>query len=388
MNIEEKFILSRFTYRFGSPIISDAEYDSLEREIKNRGILLEYTSRTYDDDPIPFELIDKYDLNYLLNDAMMVSKYSKYLDTTKSLSIQPVTEISDVWDFVRGHLNQMPNGNFNISLKMDGVNSKALYINGKLELCVSRGRGGTGIDYTKCAMNCLPHTINTDKEFVIIYTEAFVFESYLPYFRRKYKKDYKTPKSAAITMLRVEHDKEDYKYLSMVGIDVEGIDFDTKEEKYEFLKEMGFSYAPNITLTHKFMGSDFNTFSDNMSVLCTKIHEQTEMYPSDGLVLEVSKQSEDYAITNQYSSKNIALKLNEWSFSVYDAIVEDIVIEQQRVTASVRIKIKKVTTDDLCEAQWVNGYNPDIIISQGINIGSKIRFERNSGAINCLVYDK
>lgn len=388
MRLEDKYILARFTYRFGEPIIDDVEYDALEKEIKSLGMLPEYTSRTYDDDPIPFDLIEKFNFNHLLNDAMTVSKFSTYLDSTKSLSIQPVTTITEVWDFVRAHLNQSKSCDFNISLKMDGVNSKALYVNGKLELCISRGRGGTGIDYTKCAVNCLPKTINTDKECVIVYTEAFVLENYLPYFRRKYNKDYKTPKSAAITMLRVEHDKDDYKYLNMVGIDVEGIDFDTKEEKYKFLKDMGFYIAPNLTLTHQFLDKDFNTFSDNIDSVCSKIYEQTKIYPSDGLVLEVSNQNENYNITNQYSSKNIALKLNEWSFSVYDAIVEDIVVEQQRVTASVRIKIKKVTTDDLCDAQWVNGYNPDIIISQGINIGSKIRFERNSGAINCLVYKK
>lgn len=387
MSRNELFILSRFTYRVGEPIISDSDYDLIEKQIKEEGILNEYTSRTYDDDPIPYDLLQKYNMNYLVSDAKSLSKYSKYLDTTKSLSIQAVTEMRDVYQFVRDHLNQAQDEcSFNLSLKMDGVNAKALYVNGKLELCVSRGRGGNSIDYTKCAMNCLPHEIDTDAEYVIIYTEAFVLEDYLEYFRTKYQKEYKTPKSAAITMLRVQHDLEDYKYLNMIGIDVDGIDFKTKEEKYEFLDKIGFSYAPNCHLNQEFIDCEYPEFESRMNGLTNDFDKEVGFLPSDGLVLEVSEQSEDFKITNQYSSKNIALKLNEWSFSTYDAIVTDIVVEQQRVNASVRIKIEKIRTDDLCEAEWVNGYNPDIIMSQGINIGSKIKFERNSGAINCLVY--
>lgn len=384
---EEKYIIARFTYRMGAPILSDPQYDQLEREIKEDGLLQEYTTRTYDDDPIPYDLIERLGLGHLLQDLMSVSKYSKYLDSTKSLSIQPVTEIRDVWDFVRTHLNQHQNMcDFNLSLKMDGVNSKALYIDGRLEICVSRGRGGNGIDYTKCAVNVLPHNIDTDVDNVIIYTEAFVPEAYLQYFRKKYGKEYKTPKSAAITMLRVQHDKEDYKYLKMIAIDIDGPDFKCKEEKYEYMKKLGFLVAPNVKLPSEVFTDDYDEFVKTINFSCDRFYEGTKGIPSDGLVLEVSDQTIDYEVNNQYCSKNIALKINQWSFTVYNAIVEDIVIEQQRVNASLRIKIKTIKTDDLCEATWVNGYNPDIIISNGINIGSKIQFERNSGAINCLVY--
>ena len=384
---EEKYIIARFTYRMGSPILSDPQYDKLEREIKDEGLLPEYTSRTYDDDPIPYDLVNKLNLNHLLDDLMTVSKYSSFIDSTKSLSIQPVTDKLEVWGFVQDQLNQTEhNCDFNLSLKMDGVNSKALYINGKLEICVSRGRGGNGIDYTKCAINVLPLEIDTDEKNVIIYTEAFVPEACLPYLRNKYKKEYKTPKSAAITMLRVPHDKEDYRFLQMVGIDVEGPDFKTKTDKYTYLKKLGFKIAPNIAIPCSMVDVKYEEFRRVIDKCCDLFYEKTKGMPSDGLVLEVNDQTLDYAVSNQYCAKNIALKLNQWEFSVYNAIVEDIVVEQQRVNASLRLKIKTVKTDDLCDATWVNGYNPDIIISNGIKIGSKIQFERNSGAINCLVY--
>ena len=62
--------------------------------------------------------------------------------------------------------------------------------------------------------------------------------------------------------------------------------------------------------------------------------------------------------------------------------------EQQRVYKSCRIRIKPIKTDDGCNAEWINGFNADIIIKNGINIGSIVRFERNSDAVNELIVAK
>ena len=389
MDREERFILARYTYRVGAPIIDDHEYDELEREFMREGILLDYIGRSYDDDPIPYELLKRYDMEYLIVDTVdkmnitnsqYPSKYMSYVDSTKSLSIRPVIDMREVFEFARANKGN----DFNMSLKMDGVNSKTLYVDGKFELCISRGRKGNGIDYTKCASKVMPSEIKTDAHIMIVYTEAFVLEQNLPYLREKYGKPYKTPKAAAITMLRVEHDPEDYKLLHMVAIDVEGLDVRTKEEKYQALTRAGF-YIPVYTEI-KDVPSTFNEFNKYMLDLCDEFYNVTKILPSDGLVLEVNDLERDYRVNNQYCDRNIALKISHWSFTKYKAIVEDIVFEQQRVNVSCRRKIKTVVTDDSCEATWVNCYNPDILISNNINIGSEIYFERNSGAINSLVY--
>lgn len=58
------------------------------------------------------------------------------------------------------------------------------------------------------------------------------------------------------------------------------------------------------------------------------------------------------------------------------------------LVGSCRVKIKPIKTADSCSAEYINVFNPSILISQGINVGSEIEFERNSGAVNILLYGK
>ena len=122
--------------------------------------------------------------------------------------------------------------------------------------------------------------------------------------------------------------------------------------------------------------------------MCEVFYTQTQHIPSDGLVLEINDLNYIAPVHNQYSDRNIAIKLNHWKFNKYTGVVTDIIIEQQKVKASCRVTIEPILTDDGCSARVINVYNPRVLITENINIGSKIEFERNSGAINSLLYGK
>jgi len=53
------YILARYFYRVGEPILSDAVYEKLEKVLseKCRNEMQEYLTRSYDDDPIPEDLL-------------------------------------------------------------------------------------------------------------------------------------------------------------------------------------------------------------------------------------------------------------------------------------------------------------------------------------------
>ncbi len=380
---EELYILSRFMYRVGKPIIDDATYDKLESEIKRVKLLEDYTSRTYDDDPIPYELLLEFGLTSDIPDMGTTSKYGKYLDEEKSLSIQAITKYQDIYNFVMQKKEDLI-----FMLKVDGINVKKLYIDDVLELGMSRGRNGQGFDLTKNIVKVSPHKLNTGQHEIKIFSEYFVYEQSLDKLRDKYSKDkYKTPKSSAISMMRVEHDLEDYKCVGALAFHVEGVPhLKTKEEMLIYLKEQGFNTVPYVKVNWSSVPRDYNTFVKWLEEICKVFYQQTEALPSDGLVLEVNRLDYIDSISNQYSNKNIAIKLSYWSFDYYRAVVEDIIIEQQRVKASCRVKIKPLRTKDGCNATVVNVYNPRILVMNNINIGSEIVFERNSGAINSLVY--
>lgn len=380
---EDLYVLSRFMYRIGKPMVDDAFYDELERIIKEAGLLKEYTSRTYDDDPVPYDLLKEFNLTSELPDMGTMSKYSKYLDEEKSLSIQPLTKYRDIFKFTMEKGEDMI-----FMLKVDGINGKQLYVNGNLELAMSRGRNGQGFDLTRNVAKILPCKINVKEEEVKVFCEFFAYESKLEFLRSKYGMDkYKTPKSSAISMLRVEHDIEDYKNLNGLAFRIEGVEhLKTKEEMLIYLKDLGFNTVPYLVAKWESIPKEFEAFVEWLEKICSLFYKETEVLPSDGLVLEVNRLDYSDKVSNQYSDRNIAIKLSYWSFGKYRAVVEDIIMEQQRVKASCRVRIKPLRTKDGCNARIVNVYNPRILIENNINIGSEIVFERNSGAINSLVY--
>ena len=98
---------------------------------------------------------------------------------------------------------------FVASLKMDGVNTKMLYQNGRFALSLSRGRNaGDSFDYTDNSAKVMPERMDFNLSLAKVTGESYVVAEGLEYLRQKYHKPdgYVTSKSAAISMLRVAHD--------------------------------------------------------------------------------------------------------------------------------------------------------------------------------------
>ena len=379
---EDLFILSRFLYRIGKPILSDKIYDKLEKSFIQQGILEDFTSRSYDDDPIPYKLLEEFGLLKLVPEMGSVSPYAKYLDEEKSLSIRAVTDYESAFTYFNGVRGQQ----LIIMLKGDGINSKSLYIKDILEVSLSRARAGLGFDLTKNICKVIPTVLNLRTEQLKVFSESFVFSSSLEYFRKKYGKDYKTEKSSAISMLRVAHEEKDYKYLESLAFNAEGVpNAKTREDILIALKEQGFSIVPYKIIQPEEVPTDFESFKIWLDGIGKVFFEETKVYPSDGLVVDVNKLDYETNVKNQYADRNIALKLGYWSFNVYYGEIEEIVFEQKRVKTSCRAKIKPIRTNDGCTAKVVNLYNPSVIIEDKLNIGSVIPFVRNSGAVNVYV---
>ena len=389
----ELWILSRYFYRVGNPpIFSDKDYDKLTDYFKENhyDIFKEYLNRTYDDDPVPeklLELIGETPVEFANFEDRQ--QYADALDEDKSLSINSVTSYEEAFEYCKDKKKSCLD--LIASLKIDGVNHKDLYIDDKLKISMSRGRAGTGFDYTKQIYNCLPFEINTGLRELKVTGECFVAKDGIPVLRDKYRNDkYKTSKSAAISMLRVKHDTEDYKFLKAKVFAAEGL-ATTLEETFSKLSSMGFDVVPYIKIRYEDIPDTFEEFKDwfNTSVMQTIYSKQLEEnIPADGMVLEVNDLLWDDTISGQYSNKQLACKFEYWSFDVYKARVTDIVVTQKRVLASIRIKIEPLITNDDCEAKWINGFNPDILIKNDIRVGTEAYFERNSGAVNIIIHGK
>ena len=304
-----------------------------------------------------------------------MSRYSKYLDEEKSLSISAVTNIDEVFDFVKKSRGQ----DLVLSLKVDGVNIKNLYVDDTHELSMSRGRKGEGFDVTENARNVLPQKIDNDDIMLKVFTEMVVPKENLAELQQRY--------NPALSMLRVRHTSYDYDKLQPYAFNAEGFDCNTKLELLKKLEENGFKVVPYRGIKNEEIPSDRDKFNQWFSNLADEMYFKYKDIPSDGLVLEIDNLNFVDEINGQYSNRNIAVKLGYWKFDCYESIVTDIIFEQQRINKSCRINIEPIITNDGATVSFINGYNPSIIIENNINIGSKVKFERHSNTISNLVLE-
>ena len=386
----DAFILMRHSYRMGAAFANDKVYDKVEDFFKKQRLkgnqafqdVYEYLDRVYDDDPVPCALLKEIGRLDLIPNMLISSKYADALNSDKSLSIIAVRSDWEVWVFIRDHkgLDLM------ISTKGDGANTKLGYIFGDLEVGLSRGRKGNCFDYTKACVRIAPIKIDTkDSELVTVRSESFVLPNSLKYMRSLYPDKFANEKSGGISMLRTEYPEELYEHLTTYAFGLEGVEgINTVQEQFDKLKSFGFNVVPHKLIPYDTIPKTFEEFQPWLKDLMSEMYELSKGLPSDGLVLEVNDLTASSTVSQQYADRNIALKFGFWGGNLHEGKIVDIVMEQQRVFASCRIKIQPMKTSDGCNAEWLNGYNPSILIQDNLNIGSKVYFERESGTINKL----
>lgn len=386
--IGDLFILARYFYRIGEPIMEDRIYEQYLNWVKNNPKGYEdFLSRTYDDDPVPLELLKEIDVEPTIPQTTGSEKQElmQYLNEEKSLSIDSVTNYASAYNFFIAYKSQEKD--LMMSLKMDGVNAKSLYLDGKRKLSLSRGRNGNSFDFTDNLTQVLPNQLDLEINELKVYTECYVDYDYLGELRKKYDVDkYKMSKSAAISLLRVAHQPEDYKHLHAVVINVEGLSTKTLEDTFSTMEQLGFEVPEYKLIRWSEIPEDYETFCKWLKTdVFDYMFERTKGIPSDGIVIEVNDLEYEGVINGMYSNRQLALKFEQWGFDYYVGIVEDIIWEQQRVYANCKLQIKPVNTKD-AEARIINAFNMGVLIEEGITKGSKIYFERNSDAVNILIY--
>lgn len=390
--VEDAFILARYMYRVGEPIIDDVTYENFVAKIRGKFPRLEpFWDRTYDEDPVPYDLLDEFKLQEVgVAKTEYTEDLQKLFGEDKSLSIRSVTQYREAWDFFQAH--RVAKNDIFVAIKVDGNNTREVYKNGEFRLSLSRGRNtDTCFDFSHSMRKVLPEKLVGVPEDFVLYGEAYVEESYLPKLRAKYHTvdKFKTARTTAMSMLRLNtYDDEDYSHLKFKAFSAPGMR-ETVSETYQFLESLGFETPPHKLIRWKEFPEDFSLFSEwlDREVFAPLSEYQSEI-ASDGIVAEVNQYNWFGEINGNYSTRQLALKFGPWNFAYAKGIVSDIVVKQRRVLACVKIAIEPLTTQDGCEARVINVFNPDILIKAGLRKGSTVYFERNSGAVNILLHGK
>ena len=127
----EKYVIARWTYSIGTPIISDAEYSLLHTLMQTEYPDNEYVNRSWSSDPCPVTLLKKYDMEQYIK-AVILS------DKTESIpSLNSYREIGEEFSDIEEEVE--------VSYKHDGWNIQASYFNGSLIHVQTRGRSSDAI---------------------------------------------------------------------------------------------------------------------------------------------------------------------------------------------------------------------------------------------------
>ena len=382
------YVLARYFYRIGEPFLEDGVYDTIERMLKQTSYceLKDYFERTYDDDPVPVELLAEIGVEPVkfLNIAER-EDYFTSLNEDKSLSITSVTSYEEAWKFFEFLRDEKLD--FMTSLKIDGDNTKMLYSDDEFALSMSRGRKGTSFDFTEQSAKVMPRVLKSGQKYMYVYGESYVEEEALPILRSEYDYNkYKTCKSAAISMLRVKHKPEHYKYLKTRVFYAEGLE-NTLHEMFDNLESQGISVAPHKMISWQDIPANFETFKVWLKNNVFDYYERVgKGIPSDGVVIEVDDLLWIGEQKNQYTNRQLALKFEQWGFRYETGVITDIKVEQRRVYKSVRVMIEPVIQYDGCTATCINVFDPSILINNNLKVGEKVFFEKNSGAVNILIH--
>lgn len=283
-NDEDKYIIARWAYGVAQPIMQDSEYTILEGYIKERGLLPEYTSRTWSEDPCPFKLLKKYNLTNLIEQVTLSRERTESISSLNSILA------------VQNHYRSLSDACV-VSYKIDGFGFRFRYINKGLAYGQSRGRASDALSFDYLE-SLVPPEIDTLGEIDIIGEIALV-DGGLEELQKIYpKKNLVSRRSAVRTALA---NPETIKYLTFIAFDIIGLNEDFYTIMY-LLENWGFT-TPDFSIVNNYVE------------LMSKVKEMSDnklKYPvlTDGAV-----------VRNLVTGEKRALRIYNWEEPIFKSYI-------------------------------------------------------------------
>lgn len=329
-NIDDKlkqFILSRWFYAIGQPIISDAEYSALLSYCKSNYADSPYVQRSWSSDPCPVELLKEIGRADAIENIILSDK-------TESI------ESLNTWEALSSKLYTW--GGFGtLSYKHDGWNVQASYYNGELVQINTRGRSSDSMN-VDCLRNIIPNTIPEQGRVKV------VMECTIPnsnWFKVKQMFNTKSQRASVSTILS----KPEYvNLLECHAFDIHGVDTMLKFDK---LREWGFNTPGFVYVT---------CYEDILEEL-RNFNTQVETYnsPTDGLVFD--------------GGFKFAIRLGAWEEPIYRSFVTGYEESYNRHVITPKLLIYPIvrgsdTQTKLAVTNW------ERIINLDLRVGSPVAF--------------
>lgn len=337
----ERYMLARWCYLCGDPIISDVEYDKLEKWFKQTYPTNSYATRSWSFDECPRHLLEKYHRTEL--DIQLVMGYQA----------ESISSLNTDFDVDR-YFRDLSNEKTRVSFKIDGWNTRASYYNGVLVRFETRGRSGTNLNISDLS-GFLP------KRIPLMGRVAITGETSIP---NKLWPIYKgiTGNTDQRASVRTALSRGDIGYLSFLAFNIFSEKEYTEEFKgldsYGILKRLGFR-----TPLYKFVDSykALRRCIDYMSLM-----SKSYGYLTDGLVVENDR-------------LQLALRVGAWLEKMNCSYVTEYIQNQGMYGVSFNVGVNPTNIGGKTIVQ-VSVTNLAQIMDNRLEIGSPIAFSLRSSA--------
>ena len=358
---------NKFYFNNDSPIISDAEYDNLKKEIFN----LEKNNN----------FLKKLNLNKKKVGSPPSSKFKKIKHLKPMLSLSNAFDKNDMKDFVNKISNFLNIKDeiieFSSEPKIDGISATLIYEDGILTKGLSRGDGVIGEDILENlkTIDEIPKKIK-DKNFPSLFEvrgEIYIGKKDF----NNIKGNFANPRNAAGGSLRQKDSKATskipLKYFAYGFGAIEPMTFNTQSEFLEKIKNWGFSINPLGKVVKNL--EEIESRHSHIDSIRSSLD-----YDIDGLVYKVNDLKLQSRLGNTSNSPRWAVA---YKFSAEKAVttIKDIVIQVGRTGAITPVaKVEPVTVGGVVVSN-ATLHNEDEIKRKDIRIGDTVQIQRAGDVI-------
>lgn len=334
-----KYIIARWAYSVGEPIMSDAEYTVLDRAMKAAYPNNPYCQRSWSSDPCPVALLKEYGYPNLIK-AVVLS------DKTESIpSLNSLIEVRTMYESM--------NSPHSVSYKLDGWNIQASYYGKDLVHVQTRGRASDAID-ANALSGIIPKHIPEDGR-VLVVMECTVPDSEFPWFRETFGV---TSQRGAVSTALANPDR----CLDHIAIHAHGVRCSSEvADKFTLLKSWGFEVPMHAWVSNYYELLDqvkaFSNFKEGYGL------------PTDGLVVE--------------GSATRALRIEAWEEPIYRSYVTGYTETYGPHSIAIQCTIYPIQLPNSVQRQ-LPATNLSRILSLNLRPGYPIAFRIASSAIAAI----
>lgn len=360
-------------YTLDAPLVSDGEYDKLYDRLRKLEKENGYRPENSPTQKVGGEILEKFEKHNHISRLYSQDKAQSYEDLANWIdrSKRHVNSYNEL------NSQKLPPLEFIMEYKFDGLTINLTYNDGKLINAATRGNGiqGEEISAQVRTIRSIPLQIK-EKSLLEIQGEALMPLSELKKYNKNNELQLKNARNAAAGAIR-NLDTNETKKRNLTAffynISTTSLDFNSEEEKLEFLKKQGF----NVDTYHKKVKT-YEEIIDELKII-EKQRETLDIL-TDGVVIKINdKKTQDVlGYTNKFPRWSIAFKFEA---EEYTATLLDVVWNVGRTG--------KVTPSAILEPVDFSGVtvsratlnNYDDIKRKKVKIGSKVFIRRSNDVI-------